>query len=214
MRRLFLMCLAAVLLTAGMASAVVWNPTDPNAIAAGYSNWNIAANWGGTLPDTQGTATFNVAAPKCWVTGAQSVATKFVMGDGGVYTGNYVTVKNGGTLSLGGTAWHAVGYSRGNNILTIEKGGKITSTARILVGRAGGTTAVNAPSSVIVDGGTLELTAGALQMGEGTIAWSQLFVKNDGLVDIKASNITQSAAASNMLIDVGFGTIILNGNQT
>lgn len=211
MRRLFLMCLAAVLLAAGVASAVVWNPTDPNDIAAGYSNWNKAANWGGTLPDVQGTATFNNLRIACWVTGPQTAPTKFAMGDGG-NNGNSLFVKNGGTLTVNSTNdWAAVGYSKAAT-MTIEKGGKWTGTARFMLGRAG--VAALAPSKLIVDGGTFEITRTdkSLQMGEST-AWSQLFVKNDGLVDIKGGYITKAVAASNMLIDIGFGKIITNGNR-
>jgi hypothetical protein len=214
MKKEFLMCLAAVLLTAGVASAVVWSPTDPNDIAAGYSNWNKAANWGGTLPDVQGTATFNNKKIDCWVTGVQNVPTKFAMGDGG-NNGNNIFIKNGGSLSIAATNdWAAVGYSRAAT-MTIEKGGKVTHAGRFMVGRAGLATVANAPSKLIVDGGTFEITGTnkSLQMGEST-AWSQLIVKNGGLVSIKASGyITQAVAASNMLIDIGFGKIITSGDR-
>ena len=67
MRRVNVMCLVAVLLTAGFANAdTVWNPTDANSLAAGYTNWNIAANWTNKVPDVSmvlntGKAIWNVA---------------------------------------------------------------------------------------------------------------------------------------------------------
>lgn len=210
MRREFLMCLAAILLMAGMTNAVVWNSAanpDPNT----RQLWHVAENWTtATLPDVQGTATFNVAnQPECLVTGIQTVPTKFAMGDGGSATnGTWLKIKNGGNLTLGPTnGWNAVGYNRPAT-LTVEKGGKVTSQARVMVGRAG--VAAGMPSNLIVDGGTFEITTGSLQMSEST-GWGQLFVDKGGLVDLKTSNITNSG--NKMLIDVRYGKIIANGNR-
>jgi hypothetical protein len=213
MRRLFLMCLAAVLLTAGVTSAVTWNPTlasDPNCFVNGYSNWNIAANWGGTLP---GGATFTgVNRPVCWVTDARTSGGLLVASGGGPCS---LMVKNGGRLSLTGTGFHAVGHDH-IGTLTIEKGGIVTSTARVMIGRLN--TDNVAPSYIIVDGGTLELTAGNLQVGyQMPTGWGKLRVDKGGLVDIKngtVNNYMSGTTYANKCLDVRFGTIIQKGDQT
>lgn len=225
MRRVILMCLVTVLLTAGFASAnTVWNaaiPNDPN--ADGTANWNVAANWASGLPGL-GTedppldpkAVFNVAdRAVCIVDSAVSCQT-LAMGDNGTTSGNFLKVVDGGSLILVKNDWNAIGYNR-SATMTVEAGGYVEFGRHVLFGRDGenGTGEVGAyPSYLILDGGTVVIKD-SLQVGNNDadkVDGGGIVKVNSGLLDIRNNLDMRNQAVSR--VDIRYGTIIINGDRT
>lgn len=225
MRRVNLMCLAAVLLTAGFATAnTVWNPTEPNDVAAGYSNWTKASNWtaglpglGTEVPPLDPKAVFNVAGrPECIVDSAVSCQT-LAMGDNGALTGNFLRVVDGGSLILVKADWNAIGYNR-SSTLTVEKGGYAETGRQLFVGRDGdgdtGTGTVGQyPSYLILNGGTVVIKQDLL-LGNNDANKNQgggIVNLNSGLLDIRGNLQMNNQAVSR--VDIKYGTLIINGDR-
>jgi hypothetical protein len=226
MRSVIVMCLAAVLLTAGLATAnTVWNPagnSDPNAIVDGTANWNVAANWASGLPGL-GTedppldpkAVFNVAnTAECIVDSAVSCQT-LAMGDGGPTSGHSLRVVDGGSLILVKNDWNAIGYTR-SATLTVEAGGYVEFGRHVLLGRDGntGTGAVGEyPSYLILDGGTV-VVKDVLNVGNNDadkVDGGGIVNVNSGVLDIRNNLNMMNQAVSR--VDIRYGTIIINGDR-
>lgn len=226
MRSVKVMCVMAILLTAGLATAnTVWNPEanpDPNAIVDGTANWNVAANWASGLPGL-GTETppldpkavFNVTnAAECIVDSAVSCQT-LAMGDGGTTSGNFLRVIDGGSLILVKSDWNAIGYNRAST-LTVEAGGYVEFGRHVLLGRDGntGTGAVGEfPSYLIIDGGTVVIKD-SLQVGNNDadkVDGGGIVHVNSGLLDIRNNLEMRNIAVSR--VDIRYGTIIINGDR-
>ncbi len=215
MRRLFLMCLAAVLLTAGFANAnTVWNPTDPNVTAFGYSDWSIAANWASGLPgeaaplDTK--AVFNVANRiECRVTNSDQRVGRLSLADGGAATlNNVLRIMNGGKLTVSGTEAMYIGYNRdmGNGAVIVEKGGQLiregSSNSHIWVGQNSG-----GVGKLIINGGYVKVKD-AVDLGRND--GSKGFVTiNSGLLRFRYFDAADSPGS---LWDIRFGTLATENN--
>jgi hypothetical protein len=225
MRRICLMCAAAVLLTAPFATAAtVWNPTDANSLAAGYSNWTIASNWTLGLPVQTGVsgqngndpkAVFNVAGrPEC-IIDSTVICGHTSLGDNGTTAGVFVRIKDGGSLTTGYGIWTGVGYNR-QGTLTVEQGGTLTCNANLLIGRDGnsGTGTVGQyPSYLIIDGGTVTV-ATTCQLGNNDadkVDGGGIVKLNSGVLNV-GSLAMQNQAVSRL--DIKYGTLIINGNAT
>lgn len=138
-----IVCIAAVLLTAGIAAAsTVWGPVETY---PGTANWNVAANWTRGVPVASGVedeggndpkAVFNVANAAVCIVDSEAVCGQFSMGDGGTLNGTFMRIVNGGTLTTHTDLWSAVGYNR-SATLTVEAGGYLETRRNLLVGRYG-----------------------------------------------------------------------------
>ncbi len=231
MRSVKVMCVMAILLTAGLATAnTVWNPVanpDPNAIVDGTANWNVAANWASGLPGL-GTedppldpkAVFNVANAAECIVDSEVVSGQLSMGDGGTTAGNFLRIVDGGSLTTGfSNNWTAVGYNR-QATMTVEKGGTLTCNTNLLIGRDGSNvdTAPYAPvgqypSYLIIDGGTV-VVATTCQLGNndaGKVEGGGIVKLNSGVLNV-GSLAMQNQAVSRL--DIKYGTLIINGNAT
>ena len=209
------MCLAALLLTAGVANAVVWNPTDPNTIATGYGDWNNGVNWvGGIVPTlasgntSQGTATYAVAnPPECWITGAAD-CYKFAMGDNGPATppsqNAVVRVKDGGVLTIGpGNSWAAFGYNRDGGTVIVEKGGQMFINAHLWFGATAG-----GVGNLVMNGGYFKVKD-AFDLGRSDTSYGYVTL-NDGLLRIRY--FPDAADTPGSLMDIRFGTFATENN--
>lgn len=187
------------------AANTVWNPpgTYPNT-----ANWSDAVNWTSGLPGLADKAQFNVeGAAECIVNSVVSVGM-LAMGDNGTNNGTFLRIVNGGLLTAATSgSWSAVGYNR-VAALTVEPGGRLVTTHRLMVGRQAFDGAAELPSRLIVDGGSVEIGQD-LQMGHEN-GYGMLTVDGGGLVEIKG-NLTMGG---DMLIDVRSGMIIIDGNRT
>ncbi len=212
MRKLFLICLVGVLLTAGFANAnTVWNPTDPNVTAFGYSDWSIAANWASGLPgeaaplDTK--AVFNVANRiECRVTNSDQRVGRLSLADGGAATlNNVLRIMNGGKLTVSGTEAMYIGYNRdmGNGAVIVEKGGQLirdgSNNSHIWVGYD-----ATGVGKLIVNGGYVKVKD-AVDLGRNNTASKGFVTINSGLLRFRYLSDTADSPGS--LWDIRFGTL-------
>lgn len=197
---------ALVLVIGAFAAAdTVWSPAASYPAAA---SWSDAAHWTNGLPDLADKAQFNVdGTAECIVETAVGVGM-LAMGDNGTQTGTFLRIVNGGTLTTHAVgSWSAVGYNRPATLI-VEAGGTLNTAHRLFVGRRALTEANGVPSHLIVDGGTVIIHAGNLQMGLDD-GFGLLTVDGGGVVDIRAGTLTMGG---DMLIDVREGTILMHGD--
>lgn len=213
-----IVCLTLGLITSALLPAAnVWNPTDPNDIAAGFANWNVAANW--TLgvptdvekdplkPENQtGKAVFSVSgAVECRVDQPVS-CYQFAMGDNGSapYT-NQVRVLDGGSITTVGGQWAAVSYNRPATLI-VENGGSCSfdnhlwiCTTADAVGRG----------NLIVDGGTVSVN-GSFRIGNGP-AIGSVTIDKGGTLDVARAESVFIQPGS--VMDIRFGTFIIHQDR-
>ena len=180
-RKKNVVCVVAILLIAGFASArTVWNPTDPNTIAAGYSNWNTVANWTAGIPvnlpeatNTAGKAVFyGLGKPECQVTTPDATCYYFVLGDG-EEMGRPLRIMNGGTLTTGAN-WSGVGYNKPATLI-VEKGGTVNIGNHLwIASNSGGV------GTIILNGGTITVKD-AIDLGRTGTAVGKVYI-NEGLL--------------------------------
>lgn len=217
MKKNSVVCVAAVLLVASMATAnTVWDPAgnpDPNVIVDGSANWSDTANWANGLPVENGDgsqgndpkAVFNVlGAPECQLTDIQSIGT-LVMGDGGdAAQNNVLRIMDGGSLTSGATSgWDAIGYNRPATLI-VEEGGSYHANAHLWWGLNDG-----AVGTVIINGGTV-IGADAIDLGRNGNAVCSVYI-NSGL--LQARYISRDGIGLGSLMDIKFGTWKILGNR-
>ena len=216
MRRVILMCLAAVLLTAGFAAAAtVWSPADPNVIAAGFSNWDIAGNWTNGLPgDVDQKPVFTSAsdAVECQVTtNTLGFTSNLSLGEGGS-TNAVLRVMDGGTVTKANTGgdWCAIGYNSTGRLI-VEEGGTVIFGSHLWMGLENGGI------------GTLDLNGGyvdiddALDVGRkaptettpGGLGYINL---NEGILRFRYYSDASDTVGS--LCDIRWGTLAIENSYT
>lgn len=208
MRRINLMCMAAVLLTAGLAAATtVWTATDPNARAAGYSNWTIAANWSNGVPGvTDQKPVFNSNSGgntvECRVTtDTQSFTDSLVMGDGSA--AGTLRIMNGGKITKLNGGWCGLGYNADGGRMIVEKGGQAILDSHLWFGmNAGGI------GRLVLDGGYVKVKD-AMDLGRTTTGYGFVTL-NEGLLRIRY--FPDAADTPGSLMDIRFGTFATENN--
>jgi hypothetical protein len=213
------MCLAAVLLTAGMATAhTQWSVKDPNGVIFGFSNWfwtdGINTNWTEGIPpgDTPGadkTQFLPAGQPECILNSAAgniydiAVDRGVLPGDGGL------TIAKGGSVSCNATisTWNAIGYASAGR-LNIERGGSINLFHRTMLGRRG-----PEKSRLNMNGGTLKNTA-RMQLNSETAAVGGIITVNAGLMDLGSNGLDWNGVfdGSKSQVNIKFGTILIAGD--
>jgi hypothetical protein len=221
MRRLFLMCLAAILLMAGVVTAhTQWSVKDPNGVKYGFSKWNwksgTLTNWTEGIPpgDTPGTdkTQFLIAAqPECILDYAAgniydiAVDKGVSPGDGGL------TIAKGGSVSCNAliSTWNGIGYAAPGR-LNIERGGSINLFHRTMLGRTG-----PAKSLLNMNGGTLTNT-NRMQLNSEAAAVGGIITMNAGLMSLGNSNggLDWNGVnnGSKSQVNIKFGTILITGD--
>jgi hypothetical protein len=220
MRKVSVVCLAAILLVGSLASAnSVWNPAgnpDPNAIIDGRANWGDTANWANGLPVASGDgsyghdpkAVFNVlGAAECIVSDART-CVDLVMGDGGDVTQNNVLrVVDGGTLTTTG-GWMAIGYNRPATLI-VEEGGVCNFGGHLWWGMNPGAVAtieinggrVTSPEAFCLGWGSGPASAGGI---------ANVYI-NDGV--LQARYLAGPGVKVGSLVDIRFGTFLILGDR-
>ena len=185
----------------GAQTTTVWNPAA-NPTSTGL--WSEADNWTGkVVPEGDFKVVLNVPnAPTCIVNSTQGVA-QLVMGDGN----GPVTMKivNGGHLTSSGD-WTAVDYNR-TATLEVETGGSLTTGNHLWVGLLTATET----GTLIVNGGTV--TVGGM-FGLGWDSGNGVAKILGGTLNLNGFNAAQSIKSANSYMDITYGTVIINGNQT
>ncbi|HDS84934.1 MAG TPA: hypothetical protein ENN97_07065 [Phycisphaerales bacterium] len=210
MRRVNVMCLAAVLLTAGLAPAnTVWNPAanpDPNDIVDGASNWNIAANWTNGMPgDVDQKPVFNGAgaAVACQVTtDTLPFSDSLVTGDGSDFT-NIIHVMDGGVIRKTGGGWSGLGYNHDGGTMIVEEGGQVLLESHLWFGMENG-----GIGRLVINGGYVRV-ADAVDLGRKAGGNGFLTI-NDGIFRMRYYPDDFDEPGS--LCDVRFGTLVIDNN--
>lgn len=225
MKILNVMLLLGILLTAGMATAstTVWDPDFNNIFWPDAGYWSDFMNWTQGVPTEEQRVVFNTdyLAAEC-ILDYETAIDKLVLGDGGTWEGQYLTIVDGGSLStdptIGGAGWDALGYWR-PAFLTVEAGGEFHAGGNLILGRAVAEDDERLPegaehSHLLINGGIVT-TGGHLLMapeGGGNTGFGRLTVDKGGVLDI-GGNFSLHNTGS-MLTNVRFGTIIIDGNRS
>jgi hypothetical protein len=199
----------AVLLTAGVASAnTVWTATDPNARAAGYSDWSIAANWSLGIPGvTDQKPVFNSNSGgntvECRVTNnTLPFSNNLVMGDGS--PAGILRVMNGGTITQTGP-WCGLGYNADGGTMIVEEGGTFVMNDHLWFGMNPG-----GIGRLVMDGGYVR-TPNAMDLGRGTNPGGLGFVTiNSGILRLRYYPDNNDNVGS--LCDIRFGALVIDNN--
>ncbi len=166
------------------------------------TNWAVADNWTNGLPDATIKTVFNVpAAADCLVAIDSAKVKQLVMGDNSV-AGGVLTIQDGGVLTTHDeTAWSAVGYNQGAEML-IEAGGVVNAGHRFHVGlvdpaapatailEVAGTLNVLVNKITVNDPGNADWTAEVYVTTGGEINTPLLVIGDGGLVDVSGGLIT------------------------
>lgn len=222
MRSKIRVCIVAVLLIAGFASAnTVWNAVDANDLAAGYSNWNQADNWTNGVPGTAAPAdtkaVFNVpAAVEARVTDAQA-CVDLTIGDGGSAVApeeNLLHIMDGGTLNTTG-GWMAVGYNHPAKLI-VEKGGEYHHAGHFWWGmHTGGDGIVDINGGFITNDQSFGL--GEWFGTAGDHGQCKVYIRNNGELNIHhwSGGLTSANPVfwNDSLIDIEFGKMIIRNDS-
>jgi hypothetical protein len=194
----------AIIISSNAFSAVVYNQWSGS---AGTSDWNTAGNWAlGYVPNVLapdginnvkagfktatgpvlGTATNNAAAYQITLGGAS----------GGIVT------MNGGSLTV--TQYLALGVSSTEIGTLVMNSGIVTMGQKLYVGQAG-------KGTINMTGGTINVAA-ELSIADTTTANGTVNL-NGGTINASLLQMRRSNGGTAKL-DIGGGTLILNGDQT
>lgn len=180
------------------AATTVWNPAaNPNSTGL----WTEALNWtDGLVPDSNKVVT-NVPGAREAVLNAESVVTKFVLGDGG--DGGVVRIVDGGILTTT-QGWSGIGWSDTATMI-VETGGIVNFAEHAWIGWDGNGT-------LILNGGTVNVagmygTAFEGQSGTGTTLLKK------GTLNLAAFHETKSIPEGSV-INIELGVLKIDGDQT
>lgn len=214
MRRVNLICLAAVLMTAGFAAAAtVWNPSlnpDPNDIVDGVSNWDIAANWSNGLPGvTDQKPVFNSNGGgnlvECQVTTNTlpfgDSSNGLVMGDGSA--AGILRIMDGGTITKLGGGWSGLGYNNDGGTMIVEEGGQAIFNSHLWFGMESG-----GVGRLVINGGYVRV-ADAVDLGRKAGGYGFLTI-NEGIFRMRYYPDANDQPGS--LCDIRFGTLVIDNN--
>jgi len=185
---------------------MVWKPVDnpaSDAIVAGKADWNNPKNWTAGVPefsDDKDKAVINASGgAECIVSDAQS-CEYVAIGDN--EQGGVLRIVDGGKLTVTGN-WMAVGYNRPATLI-VEAGGVCDVVAGdLMVGYE------DADGCVVqINGGTVRV-AGRLKVGKYGSA-GKVYV-NEGVLEF--DRFSSAGFETGSLIDIKFGTVIVNGDQ-
>ncbi len=205
MKGISLVCVAAILLMASIASAATgWNPAGNGIVPPATGDWGVGANWTNDVPGVNDPkAVFNVpGAAEAVVTDSQTL-TDLVQGDGG--DGGVIRIQNGGSLTTTG-GWAGIGYDSTAHMI-VEGGGTMNFGGHSWIGFLAG-----ANGTVDINGGTVNV-AGMFGLGwEGGDGYVNV---NDGGL-LALSNIHGDGSTSikqNSLLSInGTGQVTLPGD--
>lgn len=211
------MCLAGVVLTAGLASArTVWNPIDPNIIAAGYGDWSDPLNWNAGVPvmlpeatNTAGKVVFyGLNKPECRVTTTTAECYYFVLGDNEPL--NYpLRIMPGATLRTAAN-WCAVGYNATGAHLIVENGATLTCGSHLYVGMVTAGTGGGA-GTLDINGGTVTV-ADAFELGRQANCLGTANL-NDGVLQVRY--LLDDHFGPGSIMNIKYGTLkVMNGDLT
>jgi len=205
MRRVSVVFLAAVLLTASMASASIWvRPT-----ASGPGDWGDPLNWDVAVPLASDTVTIVGQAPnnmaEAQVTDAQTFGTRLRLGNNN--PGAVIRVMNGGDLSAGPSGTRSYIGDSFDAQMIIDAGGIVTHNHRLYVGENVGVT------GTLDISGTLNMTrpvGGNLYVGNDGVGLVNIL--DGGIVNLMVpGNLKLVGAAGSKLDIVGTGKIVFPG---
>ncbi len=186
--------------------------------SAGSTDWNLAANWGGTLPVSGGTLTFGTANASSSSTLTNTFANGFSFGGITFSTGTttaYVMMGDTINLSAGIT-------NSGNALETFSETGGITNSASstFTVSSAGGlsittglTDSATGALTTTVNGSGGTLTLGSFTLNSGASAAVTDIINGSGNVSITGA-VANGSAFNNGLTYGGTGTLTLSGTNT
>lgn len=184
------------------AQTTVW-------IAEGAAaNWEVADNWRDALiPDNATKAVFNVpTGADCQVAVTDAVVKQLVIGDNNPYGGSLI-IQDGGVLTTHDeTAWSAVGYNEGGEMI-IEAGGVVNAGHRFHVGLVDPL----APATAILEvAGTLNVLVNKLTVNDpGNADWTaEVYVTTGGEINTPLLVINEGG-----LVDVSGGLINVAGDH-
>lgn len=203
-------CIAAVLLMTGLASAATsWNASDPNDVLKGYADWNKATNWTAGIPgvtDPKGVFSGN-SALECRVTDTPPIVQDIAIGDNGsVIPGvNVVRVMNGGTLKATG-GWTGVSYNTPGKLI-VEEGGLCDFAGHLWISVSN---TVDSHGDLVINGGTVQ-NGGSFNVG-CALAPGTVSISKGGVLDMNRGEAVFIQPGS--VMDIGFGTFVIGGDRT
>lgn len=211
MRRINVMCLAAVLLTAGFAAAAtVWTPTDPNVVAAGFSNWDITANWSNGIPGVIDqkpvfNSNSNGNLVECRVTTNTlpfgDSSNGLVMGDGSA--AGILRIMDGGTITKLGGGWSGLGYNNDGGTMIVEEGGQAILDSHLWFGMEPG-----GVGRLVVNGGYVKVKD-AVDLGRKAGGYGFLTI-NEGIFRMRY--YPDAADEPGSLCDIRWGALVIENN--
>ncbi len=177
------------------------------------TDWTDAANWSDGVPGEGSRADWDTSAEA--ILDVETTIGRLVMGDGGAWEGQALTIADGGSLNLTGDLWSAIGYWR-PAFLTVEAGGYFSSVESVILGRAVAKDDDRLPEGaqsahLYVNGGTVELDS-RLSVGNGGgghTGYGRVTVDNGGVLSVGRLFLDHD-----MLVDVLDGEIVIDGDWT